>query len=128
MELDVLAFEELVVRGVRRRLCLFEAGVLGDHRLGVRAVSSSVLGFLADERVGFLGDIGVGDAGHRLARGGDDVALERDGQEREGVAEQSEARVGRLPLERDRLVDAEIGPPDREARHISQRYIWCARM
>ena len=59
MELDVFAFEQLVVGGVRRGVGSLEAWILGDHRLGVGTVGPGVLGLLADERVRLLGDRGV---------------------------------------------------------------------
>ena len=118
VELDILTFEQLVVGGVRGGVGLAEAGVLGDHRLGVRTVGPGVLGFLADERVRFFGDDGVGNAGQGLPGGRDDVPLEGDGQECERISEQPEGRIRRLPLERDRLVDPELWASDGQIRHI----------
>ena len=82
-----------------------------------------MLGLLANEGVGFAGDGGAGEAGFGHPGRRDYVTLEGDCQEGEGVPEETETGIGRLPLERHRLVDMEPGTPYGQIAHNSQRYI-----
>jgi len=94
-----------------------QTGVLAVERLAVASVSAGVLCLLAQERIGFFRDRRIGDSVARGADRIDHVLLEADDHQRDGVRQQPELWMGRVPSERDVAVEIELNPPNLQLRH-----------
>ncbi len=101
VEFDRLLVEQPVVSATGVVVAPLEFGILLHQRQHVLAVRGRVLRLLPQEGLGLGGDLRVlPQLVLRPADHVDDVALERDGDERERIAEQPEIRVVGLPHER----------------------------
>ena len=122
VELDRLFLEQLVIGPARVDVAPLEPGISLHQRQHVFAVRGCVLRLLPQKRLGLRGDVGILlQLVLRRADHVDDVALERDRDEGERVAEQTEIRVFGLPHERHARVELPRDLADHEVGH--RRYL-----
>ena len=122
VELDRLLLEQLVVSAAGILVALLEVGIARHQRQHVFAVRGRVLRLLPQKSFGLGGDSRILlQFVLRPANDVDDVALERDGDEGERVAEQTEIRILGLPHERHARIELPRDLADHEVGH--RRYL-----